>query len=140
MTSGRGGEPAGHDLAGLGERLTALFIDWIACLVITYLAAWLGLAEIRFWGVNLTTPLLFVAYYGFSLGVGSQTLGMAIMRIACVPAEGGDRLGFLRALLRAMLLSVVLPALTALVDPFHRGLHDRAARSVMLKAPRAQSR
>ncbi|GAB3223164.1 hypothetical protein GCM10027447_10610 [Glycomyces halotolerans] len=145
MTSQRGGAPpdratAGQDLARLGERFTALFIDWVACLVFTYLLEALGLLQLDFNGVNLTTPILFIVYYTSCFTVGTQSLGMAVMKIACVSATTGDRLGLGRALVRAVLLSLVLPALTALADPYHRGLHDRAAGSVMLKTRAAQRR
>ncbi|WP_026929302.1 RDD family protein [Glycomyces tenuis] len=138
MTTERGGaeagaDEAGQDLAGLGERFTALFIDWVACLVLTYLLEWIGLGIPGPAGVNVATPVLFIVYYSFAMTVGSQSLGMAIMRIACVSAATGGRLGLPRAVLRAVLLSLVLPALTTLADPYHRGLHDRAAGSVMLK-------
>ena len=138
MTSERGGaatgaDTAGQDLAGLGERVTGLFIDWIACLIFTYLLGWLGLWSPEAFGVNLLTPGLFIVYYTCCMTIGTQSAGMAIMRIACVSADTGGRIGFPRALVRAVLLSLVLPALTALADPYHRGLHDRAAGSVMLK-------
>ncbi len=139
MTTERGGSRAGtdasgQDLAGLGARFTALFIDWIACLVLTYALEWAGIATPELFGINIFTSLLFIAYYTFSMAVGSQSLGMALMRIACVSTDTGGRIGLPRSLVRAVLLSLVLPALTALADPYHRGLHDRAAGSVMLRA------
>ena len=56
------------------------------------------------------------------------------MRVACVSAATGGRLGPWRAIVRAVLLSLLLPALTALAHPSARGLHDLATSSVMLKA------
>ncbi|GAB3650044.1 RDD family protein [Glycomyces tarimensis] len=145
MTSERGGSQAGEatsgqDLAGLGERFTALFIDWVACLVLTYALTWIGVTVPDLGGINVFTGLLFIVYYTVALAAGSQSLGMGIMRIACVSTDTGGSLGLGRSLVRAVLLSIVLPALTALADPFHRGLHDRAAGSVMLKASSAQPR
>lgn len=128
-----GTDSGGQDLAGLGERVTALFIDWVACLVFVYLLEWIGTLPPGPDDVRIATPVLFIIYYTACMTVGSQSLGMAIMRIACVSAATGDRLGFWRALLRAVLLSLVLPALSAFGHRYYRGLHDLAAGSVMLK-------
>lgn len=128
-----GTDTGGQDLAGLGERVTALVIDWVSCLVLVYLLDWIGTLPPGPDDVNIATPSLFIVYYTACMAFGSQSLGMAIMRIACVSATTGDRLGFWRALVRAVLLSLVLPALTAFGHPYHRGLHDLAAGSVMLK-------
>nr|BFF24263.1 hypothetical protein GCM10025732_22280 [Glycomyces mayteni] len=80
---------------------------------------------------------LFLLYTAVALAVGTQTLGMALMRIACIDAETGGRLPLWRSILRAVLLSLVLPALTAIFHPYNRGLHDLAAGSVVLKVPAA---
>jgi hypothetical protein len=57
----RDGRP-GTDLASLGERFAALVIDWVLCLVATYIAGWFGFT-VDPAGVNLLTALLFIAYY-----------------------------------------------------------------------------
>ena len=142
MTRERGREATatgggGQDLAPLAQRFAALVIDWIACLVLDY-----TLARLTPFGAltddpvvdNLAVAGLFILYRTLSLGFGTQTLGMAIMRIACVSARHGGRIGLGRALARSALESIVLPALTALADPYNRGLHDRAGGAVMLKA------
>ncbi|WP_199044492.1 RDD family protein [Glycomyces salinus] len=140
MTRERGGKATetdgpGHDLAPLAGRFTALFIDWVSCLLLFYLLSWTGL-----WPTpdpftsNLLIASLFIVYYTACLTFRDQSLGMAIMRIACVRADTGGRLGLWRALVRSVLLSLVLPALTALGNRYGLGLHDVAAGSVMLKA------
>lgn len=138
MTSERGANTpettgSGRDLAALGSRFVALLIDWTACLVFAYLLEFATGFELVVAGANLVTSVLFAVYYTLALAAGSQTLGMALMRIACVSSDHGGRIGFVRALVRAVLLSLLLPALTALAHPYHRGLHDLAADSVMLK-------
>ncbi|MCH7232413.1 RDD family protein [Glycomyces sp. L485] len=135
-----GRAPSGHDLASLNARFVALFFDWVACLVFIYTLSWLGMLSPDPFLQTLYPGALFIAYYTFCMAVGTQSLGMAVVRIACVSAATGDRLGFGRSLIRAVLLSLVLPALTALADPYHRGLHDRAAGSVMLKSASDQPR
>jgi len=144
MTSERGAntpEPtgSGQDLATLSGRFVAVLIDWIACLALAYLIDWITGVRLELADVNQAPAGLFLLYYSFSLAVGTQTLGMAAMRIACVSAKDGDRLVLWRSILRALLLSLVLPALTALAHPYHRGLHDLAAGSVMLKVPRREA-
>lgn len=113
-----------------------MLIDWIACLVLAYLIDWATGVRLELAEVNQAPAGLFLLYYAFSLAVGTQTLGMALMRIACVSASDGGRLPLWRSILRALLLSLVLPALTALFHPYHRGLHDLAADSVMLRTGR----
>jgi uncharacterized RDD family membrane protein YckC len=138
MTSERGANTpettgSGQDLATLGARFVALLIDWILCLVFSYLTV----ARITPdpFGVNIAVSLIFLLYYTLCMTFGSQSLGMMAMRIACVSASTGGRLGLVRSFVRALLLSLLLPALTALAHPYHRGLHDLAAGSVMLKVP-----
>ncbi|THV31207.1 RDD family protein [Glycomyces paridis] len=140
MTSERGANTpetpgSGQDLANLSGRFVALLIDWIACLVLSYGIAWTTGATVEVAGVNQVPAGLFLLYYSIALATGTQTIGMYLMRIACVSAADGGRLVPWRSILRALLLSLVLPALTALAHPYHRGLHDLAAGSVMLKVP-----
>jgi uncharacterized RDD family membrane protein YckC len=143
MTSERGANTpetpgAGQDLAPLSGRFVAVLIDWVACLVLAYLIGWATGVRLEVAGVDQAPAVLFLLYYSFSLAVGTQTLGMALMRIACVSASDGGRLPLWRSVARALLLSLVIPALTALFHPYHRGLHDLAADSVMLRAGAAR--
>jgi uncharacterized RDD family membrane protein YckC len=140
MTSERGANTpettgSGQDLATLGARFVALFIDWIACTVLAIGLSWFDLVTADPFGQALVRAVLFGAYCTAFLAFGTQTLGMWLMRIACVSADHGGRIGLWRSLVRAVLLSIVLPALTALAHPYHRGLHDLAAGSVVLKVP-----
>ncbi|XXG07365.1 RDD family protein [Micromonospora sp. SH-82] len=102
-------------------------IDWILCLLVSYLFAdptrdaW-------------STVAVLIVEYGFFLGLFGQTPGMYICRIACVSYPDGGRIGIPRALLRGALLALVVPAL--LMDAERRGLHDRLTRSVIVPAPR----
>jgi uncharacterized RDD family membrane protein YckC len=108
--------------APLARRFGALLVDWISCLLIAGAFAkptdepWLA-------------PGLFVIVYALFLGFFGQTLGMRLFRIRCVSMNTGGPLGVPRALLRAI---VMLPLITALImDKDQRGLHDRAAGSVV---------
>lgn len=140
MTSERGaktpGTPAsGQDLAPLIARFVALLIDWTLCLLLSYGVDWVSGVRLDVQEVNQLPLALFLLYYSFALAFGTQTIGMGLMRITCVAAAHGGGLGLWRAILRAVLLSLVIPPLTALFHPYHRGLHDLASGSVMLRKP-----
>jgi uncharacterized RDD family membrane protein YckC len=111
--------------ASLPRRFGALLIDWLLCLLIAGAFAsptrepWLA-------------PGIFVVVYGLFLGFFGQTAGMRLMRIRCVSITTDGPIGVPRALLRAV---VMLPLVTCLImDADQRGLHDRAAGSVVRAA------
>ena len=110
----------------LGRRFGALIIDWVLCLLVSGIFAdpvsdgW-------------APVLVLILEYGFFLGLFAQTPGMYITRIRCVSWADGGRIGVLRGLLRGVLLALVVPAL--IMDGNRRGLHDRAANSVITPAP-----
>jgi uncharacterized RDD family membrane protein YckC len=106
----------------MSRRFGALLIDWILCVMVSSIfadprrTAWIA-------------PLVLFFEYTFFLGLFAQTPGMRVTRIRCVAVEDGGRLGLLRAALRGGLLCLLVPAL---IMKDQRGLHDRAAGSVML--------
>jgi uncharacterized RDD family membrane protein YckC len=110
--------------AGLGRRFGALLIDWILCLLISGFFA----PSLRTW---LPSAIL-VVEYTFFLGLFGQTPGMWVTRIRCVSVDGGAPVGIPRAALRGLLLVLVIPAL--IMDRYRRGLHDRAAGSIVVPA------
>jgi uncharacterized RDD family membrane protein YckC len=112
--------------AGLGRRFGALFIDWLLCVVIARLFAdpvTEGWAPV---GVLIVEYTLFVGFFG-------QTPGMRLLRLRCLGAGTGRPVGAVRALLRAVLLALVVPALV--MDRDRRGLHDRAAGTIVTGPP-----
>ena len=111
-------------IVGLGRRLSALVIDWMLCL---FASGLLGGAT-RPW----VAPATLVVEYGFFVGLFAQTPGMFVARIRCVEYRTGRPIGILRSLLRGLLLALLLPAL--IMDRTQRGLHDRAADSVIVPA------
>jgi uncharacterized RDD family membrane protein YckC len=113
--------------APLGRRFGALVVDWILCLLVASLYA-----DPRV--VAWPPVLVLVLEYGFFLGLFGQTPGMYVTRVRCVGYADGRPIGIPRALLRGALLAVVIPAL--IMDSDRRGLHDRAAGSIMVSAPR----
>jgi hypothetical protein len=123
-----GGGPA--DVAPVGRRFGALVVDWIMCLLVG--GAFGGVfstATARPW----LPVLVLVVDYALFLGFFGQTPGMRLTRIRCVSVTDGGVIGLPRALLRGLLLALVVPAL--IMDSYGRGLHDRAAGSIMLAVP-----
>jgi uncharacterized RDD family membrane protein YckC len=124
------GEPAALDLtrtevASFGRRLGALVIDWALCTLVASLLV----DDLR---ANPWPQLgVFVLVYTFFVGLFGQTPGMAVARIRCVSLADGGAIGIPRSLLRAVLLAIVIPAVIS--DGDGRGLHDRAAGSVMVR-------
>jgi uncharacterized RDD family membrane protein YckC len=111
--------------AGLGRRFAALMIDWLACVLVSTL-----FADPRTDGWPPVAVL--IVEYGIFIGLFGQTLGMAVTRLRCVSYPDGGPIGVPRALLRAVLLCLVVPAL--IMDDLRRGLHDRAAGSIVVTA------
>ena len=107
----------------LARRFLALMIDWVLCLMA---AGLIGNPRSNPWAA----PVVLVLLYTFFVGLFGQTPGMWITRMRCVRVEDGAPIGLGRAVLRAILLAAVLPALA--MDGDQRGLHDRLADSMVL--------
>ena len=103
------------------RRFGALLVDWLLCLLIA------GFLD-RF--PNNWAPLVLVVEYAFFLGLFGQTPGMRLTRIACVSIVDGRPVGIPRAFLRGLLLALFVPAL--IMDGQRRGLHDRAAGTIVI--------
>jgi uncharacterized RDD family membrane protein YckC len=114
---------ARREPASLGRRFGALVLDWILCVLIS-----------KFFANPVTDgwpPVtVLIVEYTFFVGLFAQTPGMWITKIRCVSADHGGAIGIPRALLRAVLLCLVIPAV--FMDGERRGLHDRAAGSIVV--------
>ena len=110
-----------QSVAGLGRRLVALFVDWLLSLAVAlavfHSGQWPTLAvfALQAW---LLTGLT-------GLTIGKRLLGMRVARL------DGRPVGLGWALVRTILLVTVLPAL--FTDRDQRGLHDRAANTVVVR-------
>jgi uncharacterized RDD family membrane protein YckC len=122
------GERLGLPAAGpgsvgrLGRRLGALAIDW-ACAVIISIAffhydPWATLA------VFSIVQILFIPTIGGSPGHRAVGLRLLLVR--------GGWVGLWRPIVRTALLAVLIPAV--IWDPDQRGLHDKAAGTVLVRA------
>jgi uncharacterized RDD family membrane protein YckC len=107
-------------VSDMGRRLLALIIDWLLCMVIAY---WL--THSQFWTIVVFAieDYLLTALAGFT--VGKRLVGIRVIR------TNGDLVGLRWALVRTAILLTVVPAL--LTDRDLRGLHDRAADSVIIR-------
>jgi hypothetical protein len=107
-------------VSSMPRRVLALFIDWLLSMVIAY---WL--THSQFW-----TIVVFAIEVYVLTALGGSTVGKRLVGIRTVRLGGGP-VGFGWALVRtAILLTVVPPLLT---DRDLRGLHDRAANTVVVR-------
>ncbi|HKA68291.1 MAG TPA: RDD family protein [Actinomycetes bacterium] len=108
-------------VAGIGRRLTALVVDWLACRLIA-----VGLLSLSEWWV----PAIFAIEYVVLVSTLGSTLGMRLVGIR-VSALGGGGPGPLGIVVRTILLMLVVPAVV--YDRDTRGLHDRATGTVVVR-------
>lgn len=112
-------------VAGFGPRAGAFLID----AVLSGLVAGLFTAPhpAGWWGF-LPLGVLYVV----SVPLTGQTIGMRLLRLRLISLGDVPRVGLARAIVRFALLCLLVPALVT--DRDGRGLHDRAARSVVVRA------
>jgi uncharacterized RDD family membrane protein YckC len=141
-----------HELASWGRRLAALLVDvTVLILVITtaLFAAGVPAEELRDRmreGETLLLVVLFLVpeaiYYTALIGSRSQTFGKMALGIKVVDAESRSPIGYARAFTRwfstaAMRALFTIPTvvdhLWPLRDPRNQALHDKFARSVVVR-------
>ncbi|WP_026174590.1 RDD family protein [Acaricomes phytoseiuli] len=115
-----------RSIARAGRRIVAICIDWaIAMLISGFL----------FDGNPWATSAIFFLEQVLLIGTLGYSIGHRVMNIHVVRlSPDGKELrpaGPLAALVRAVLLLLVLPVI--IVDADHRGLHDRARGTVLLR-------
>ncbi|TNY34841.1 RDD family protein [Thermomonospora catenispora] len=114
-------------VAGYGRRLVALFVDWGLCMVISSFAV--RVLELPEQYRSLLTLGLFALQAVVLTATIGMTLGKRLCGIRAVRLDGRP-IGPVWALVRTVLILAVIPAL--LWDRDHRGLHDRAADTVVI--------
>lgn len=107
-------------VAGFGVRFGALLIDWALCTAIALATLHSQLATIAVFAIE---AYLLTALAGFT--VGQRLLRLRVQRV------DGRLAGFGWAAVRTLLLLAVIPALFS--DRDLRGLHDRAANTVVVR-------
>lgn len=129
-------ERGAGSLAAVSRRLVAVFIDWMACTFIALAilrVPWGGLTGTQSLlplGIFFLENVLLVSTAGMTLGHG--LLGMRVHRIEALRAGQPGMPGLRSGLIRALLLCLLVPAL--IFDRHGRGLHDRAAGTLLLRS------
>jgi uncharacterized RDD family membrane protein YckC len=119
----------GHgSLASWQGRIGALIIDWAACTGGAVLLILAGLGTGDTWRAGLTLALFLLQSTVLSWLAGGS-LGQLICRLAVVRLDR-QHLGLPRAVLRALLVSLALPALV--IGPDRRHLADLAVGTAVI--------
>ena len=114
--------PSGSgSIARLGRRVGALFIDYGAAYLISGFFGWDPLAILAIFAL---IQIVFIPTLQGS--PGHRILGMRVVRL------DGAWVGLWRPVVRTVLLTVVIPAV--IWDADQRGLHDKAAGTVLVRA------
>ena len=113
--SGRG------SMARAGRRILALCIDWGLSYLIA--AAFFDGNPNAILAIFAAEQMLLVGTLGYS--VGHRIMGIQVTRL-----DGGPP-GLLAGVVRAVLLCLVIPAI--IVDADHRGLHDKAMKTILVR-------
>ena len=141
-----------HELASWGRRLAALLVDAVILGVViaaTLFAAGMPVDELRDRlqdGETLLFVVLFLIpegiYYTALIGSRSQTFGKMALGIKVVDADSRSPIGYPRAfnrwistaVMRALFtIPTVVDHLWPLRDPRNQSLHDKFARSVVVR-------
>lgn len=127
--------PTGRgSLASWRARIAALIIDWAASMVIATLLV--GTAALRGGGWRGFVVLaVFVVEKAVLTWLTSGSFGQLLARVAVVRVEGGP-VGLWRAVVRALMVGVVVPAVV--VGAERRGLDDLVLGTVVVN--RAEGR
>jgi len=110
-----------RSVARMGRRIAALFVDWLLCLLITM--SFSKHPQVVTIGVFAAEVWLLTSLTGFT--VGKRLLGIRVARL------DGKPIGFWWGLVRTVLLLLLIPPLVN--DSDLRGLHDRAANTVVIR-------
>ncbi|GGR16102.1 RDD family protein [Streptomyces roseolus] len=113
-------------IARPGARLGALAVDWGLCLLIAYGLITDGYGQ----ATSNWALLLLFAVNALTVGTVGATPGKLLFRLRVVSVAGG-RLSLPRAVLRAALTCLAIPALVW--DRDGRGLHDRFSGAVQVR-------
>lgn len=108
-------------VARLGRRIVALVIDWGLSYLIA--SAFLDSNNVALLGIFAVEQIVLLGTAGFAFG--HRLLRLRLQRL------DGSAPGLGRAALRTILLVLVVPAL--INDQNQRGLHDRAAGTVLVR-------
>lgn len=109
-------------VAGFGRRLLAFVVD----VVLSDLVALLLFQQVAYWNAVIFFAEVYLLTALMGASAGHRICGIRVVRLDNRPV------GFLWALVRTVLLCLIIPAL--LWDRDSRGMHDRAADTVIVRA------
>jgi uncharacterized RDD family membrane protein YckC len=113
-------------MATLGRRVVALFIDWVAAMIISRaLVANPETVLEQFATLGIFALEVTVLTWLWGASFGQRLVGLRVVGRT-------RRLGLVAATLRTVLICIVTPPL--IWDADGRGLHDRAVDSVVIRA------
>jgi uncharacterized RDD family membrane protein YckC len=107
-------------VAGVGRRLGALIIDWLACMLIS-----LAIFRTQTWTIAFFAAETWILTSLTGLTLGKRLVGIRVARF------GNRPVGLLAGLVRTILLLLVVPVL--IFDRDLRGLHDKAAGTIVVR-------
>jgi uncharacterized RDD family membrane protein YckC len=121
-------------VAPMGRRLLALSVDWLLCALIASSISgqvlFGSVADKHYFAAQYATLGLFVLEVYLLTAVSGLTVGKRLVRIRAISTNGRPP-GFKWAAVRTLLLLFVVPA--CLTDRDLRGLHDRAANTIVVR-------
>jgi uncharacterized RDD family membrane protein YckC len=120
-------ETGPHSLARNGRRLVSLLIDWALCLLIA--RGFFGPEALEPNG-SLSVVGILVVVNAILVGTAGATVGQRLVGVQVERLDGG-RPGLAKALIRAVLLGLAVPALTLLWERDRRGLHELLSQTVV---------
>jgi uncharacterized RDD family membrane protein YckC len=124
-------EKGAGSVASMGKRFVAFVIDCVVAALITSLFVHPHLSDPasmeaqNYWSLLVWGLITVIGTSLFGL-----TVGMALLRIRVVRMDGTAMVGPLRALPRAVLVALIVPA--AIWNADYRGLHDRLAGTIVV--------
>jgi uncharacterized RDD family membrane protein YckC len=142
-------DPVSHEYAGIVSRTVAYLVDvLIVTACVSGTAAVLGLISVGLMAeprdlvravlpfLVLLTPAFLALYSLLFWGLAGRTPGMALLGVRVVRMNGRP-VGWLSSVVRAFLLAYVpVGAVWSVVDRRRQGLHDKVARTTVVRAAR----
>lgn len=109
-------------IAKLGRRVGGIAVDWACAVLIS--VAFFDYDPLATIAVFIVVQVIFIPTIGGS--PGHRIFGMRVQRLT------GGWPGLWRPIVRSLLLAIVIPAV--IWDADNRGLHDKVAGTVLLRA------
>ena len=111
-----------RSIGRLGRRVIAVVIDWIIASGVSILIFGVD-AQLQTVGVFVVLQIL--AIIAFSGSIGHLVVGLRVVPLT------PEWIGFVRPIVRSLLLGLVIPAV--IFDNDQRGLHDRFAGTILVR-------